>query len=360
MLADSLIESTQFLNIPAFLLDVESETITFRALNAVHGQITGVDGASLVGKTPHEALPVRMADTVMQNYLRCVRSKNQYAYDEVLALPLGEIWWRTRLTPIMDGETVTGIIGISSDITPSKETEKRLAEALEVVSSKNQDLQILASTAAHDVRGPMRQTKILVEMLGDGFMDLGDDKLGLLQTINDVMEKGLNLIDHNLSMVNETSYDNRSDERMDFGHWCADAVAILDPLKTRKIDYPHVILNCEKIVVDIALRNLLDNATKFSESAVAVEIEAADDETLHFTISDDGPGLPDTVLAETGGVNADFPKSGNNGVGLAASRSLIEARRGKLWVSKSASHATGASLSFSLPGTIVSESSPIA
>ena len=264
MFADSLIETTEFLEIPAFLLDVNDEAITFRKLNAVHERITGIVGATLVGKTPHEALPVRMADTVMQNYLRCVRSKSLYAYEEVLALPLGEIWWRTQLTPIMDGSVVTGILGIATDITSSRETEKRLAEALETVSLKNRDLQVLTSTTAHDIRGPMRQAKLLVEMLGVGFQDLGDDKLKLLKTAESVIEKALNLIDQNLAMVTETGPDLQSPERLDFGHWCSDAVAILDPLKTKSITYPNAIIHCEKFVIDLALRNLFDNATKFS------------------------------------------------------------------------------------------------
>ncbi len=357
MLADSLIETTQFLCIPSFLLDVDGEAITFRALNSVHEQITGVDSQALVGKTPHEALPIRMADTVMQNYLRCVQSKNIYAYDEVLALPLGEIWWRTQLTPIMEGDVVTGIIGIATDITPSKETEKRLAEALETVSLKNRDLQILSSTTAHDIRGPMRQAKLLVEMLGEGFEDLGDNKLTLLRTAENVIEKALDLIDQNLSMVTETNLDQQSAERMDFGHWCSDAVAILDPLKTKNVTYPDIFICCEKFVIDIALRNLLDNATKFSARSVEINVEAADSDTLHFTVSDDGPGLPDEIFAENGSVNTSLPKSGNSGVGLSASRSLIEARRGKLWVRKAEREGQGASLAFSLPGVIVQESS---
>ncbi len=332
MLAESLIETTQFLRIPAFLLDVNGEAITFRALNSVHEQITGIDSKALVGKTPHEALPVRMADTVMQNYLRCVQSKNLYAYDEVLALPLGEIWWRTQLTPIMDGDCVTGIIGIATDITPSKETEKRLAEALETVSLKNRDLQILSSTTAHDIRGPMRQAKLLVEMLGEGFEDLGDNKLTLLKTAENVIEKALDLIDLNLSMVTETGFDQQSVERMDFGHWCSDVVAVLDPLKTKTITYPDVLIRCEKFVIDIALRNLLDNATKFSATTVDINVEEADGDTLHFTVSDDGPGLPAEIFSDNRSVITSPPISGNSGVGLSASQSLIEARRGKLWV----------------------------
>lgn len=94
--------------------------------------------------------------------------------------------------------------------------------------------------------------------------------------------------------------------------------------------------------------NLLDNALKWSKSAISLRAESSDDQ-LKIYIEDDGPGIPendrDKVFAS--GQRLDETKPGT-GLGLAIACELTRAYKGKLGILKSQSLG-GAKFEVTLP-----------
>ena len=99
------------------------------------------------------------------------------------------------------------------------------------------------------------------------------------------------------------------------------------------------------------LGNLLDNARKWARSKVAVEAMAVEGELVRLTISDDGPGIPDTFREKalergegTGGSES------SSGLGLAIVAELIAPYGSELKLETSAWG--GAAISMELRGTV--------
>ena len=346
----NIIDLVDCLPIPAFVLSVDRhQTIRFQKLNRTHEITTGMSTEAIRGKTPHEALPARFAETVLANYRKCSSSGSVYEYEELLSLPTGEIWWDTTLSPIEDDGNVVGILGIASNKTASKRLEHNLGSALNAANQMNKVQQILLSTIAHDVRGPLRQSKLIFEMIMDGFQDYGDGKIQLLNIGREVVHKALGLIDEKLNETRTASAHSPQFSRIDFRHWCRDIVAILDPLGNKRFAFPEIELECEKFILDIGLRNLLENAFSFANSLVSIDVQQFDDH-LVFTVADDGSGFDEKLFK--GGQRPPTDRLEEKSLGLSSTTDLIEARYGRIWIGESSS-SNGGVISFSIAGAIL-------
>jgi len=341
--------------VPIFVLDVlPGEIFRFRKLNSSHEKLSGLKNEEVFGKSPHDFLPERTADTITKNYLACLRRNAAYTYEENIDLATGPKWWQTTLSPIRAGNVITGIIGIATDITEFKETQFKQAESNSKIKALNDDLALFTSTAAHDLRGPLRQIRLMVEMIGEGFEDLGDGKKELLEKAGDMTEKALSQIDDMLSYARSLTLDLAPHQTVDVHHICSDLVAILDPLSRKSVTIPACQVTTDKAALQIVLRNLLDNAIKFSNSYVAVTVEEltdSDGEWLVIKVSDDGKGFASKDHPIGSAPHSD-PQGAVHGFGLAAVQQLVEVRGGTVWIDDSKVD-DGATICFQIPGELV-------
>lgn len=113
-----------------FLIDVEEAdegyTFRFRRNNPSHQRLTGISLEEIRDKTPRELLGDEQGTSVAENYRRCVEARETIEYEESLALPEGQKQWQTRLSPVVEGESVTQIVGVARDITEQKERKQAL------------------------------------------------------------------------------------------------------------------------------------------------------------------------------------------------------------------------------------------
>jgi signal transduction histidine kinase len=117
----------------------------------------------------------------------------------------------------------------------------------------------------------------------------------------------------------------------------------------------------DRVQIEIVLHNLILNAIQavavepVERREVVLEARAPEDTPgwIEFTVQDFGPGVAQEVK---GGLFYAFAttKTEGMGLGLAISRSLIEAHGGKLWLDKSVKR--GARFCFTLPTEEISES----
>ena len=130
------------------------------------------------------------------------------------------------------------------------------------------------------------------------------------------------------------SFIGESDTKtvVDFGHLCADLVAILDPMSRIRVSYPEAHILVEAVALQVELRNILDNAIKHARSRILIELKQSDaaENMLEVRVSDDGPGFvdPDSALNLAKPATAGPDK----GFGLETVARLATSRGGKVWI----------------------------
>jgi len=103
-------------------------------------------------------------------------------------------------------------------------------------------------------------------------------------------------------------------------------------------------------------QNLVENAIEYAhESGVdpVVDIDARrDDDVVTFSVSDNGPGIPEGMdedifeIFNRGGTH----ERDGTGIGLAVCRRIVRRHDGEIWVDRSAG--TGATFRFTLPAPV--------
>jgi two-component system sensor histidine kinase KdpD len=104
-------------------------------------------------------------------------------------------------------------------------------------------------------------------------------------------------------------------------------------------------------LIERVLYNLLENAGKYTPTGTVIRIDAETSEDhLLVTVSDNGPGVPQ---AQREAIFDKFTRGSREsatpgvGLGLAISRAIIEAHRGRIWVEDNPGG--GARFCFTLP-----------
>lgn len=110
-----------------FLIKVlDNKQFRYVRNNLAHQSKTGILLEQLRNKTPQELLGKKMGDVVAENYDKCVLLSKSITYEEKLSLPGGQRIWQTTLTPILECDKVTHIVGSASDITEQRILEREL------------------------------------------------------------------------------------------------------------------------------------------------------------------------------------------------------------------------------------------
>lgn len=121
------------------------------------------------------------------------------------------------------------------------------------------------------------------------------------------------------------------------------------PVATPQLNAPCLVQG-DNDLLQIAVRNLVDNALRYSppDSAIRVAIQRRDDASYDLTVSDNGPGVPEAILARLGErfFRAEPGKTEGNGLGLAIVARIAELHGARLHLANQ----PGGGLAVSLQG----------
>lgn len=277
---------------PAFLIDVDGPgQFRFSHINSQHAQESGVDAAQLLGKTPHDVLPTRLADTVVDNYERCRSRARVETYEEQLELASQTRWWRTTLSPIGaagPGGGVDQILGTAVDITDMKTRDIDLTKALSAQVTACNDIRAFASNAMLDTQGPMRAILAWLDILRDGFVDLGDGKLDEMDRVQQLAIDAIVGMDDVLHSEGFLQQGPAARSVVKLDHMCRDIAALVDPNHRINMQLPAQVLEGDWAVIQIVLRSFIEQAAKRAIKSVSVQVDQVAMGMVTFTIKDDG------------------------------------------------------------------------
>lgn len=113
---------------PAFMVAIEpDDRFIIIYGNKALQRATGLSDEELAGHMPDELVPANQVAVVKEHYSRCARSGEAVEFQTLLALPVGERWWRTTITPIFNASgRIVRLMGTTIDVTAERQAHDLL------------------------------------------------------------------------------------------------------------------------------------------------------------------------------------------------------------------------------------------
>lgn len=132
------------------------DTVTY--INASAAQAFGLPREDLIGKPRSVLFPEATSGHQLQSLQKVLATGEPVKIEGILPLPTGEIWQETHLVPIMDRRgTITGVMGISRDLTKRKKAEDALATA-------HKKLTLISTITRHDILNQLTALATYLEL----------------------------------------------------------------------------------------------------------------------------------------------------------------------------------------------------
>ncbi|MEQ6203706.1 PAS domain-containing sensor histidine kinase [Sulfitobacter sp. HNIBRBA2951] len=330
---------------PVFMLDVTPEgTPVYAHFNKAALRNVGRELSEIVGHTAIEVFGEEFGTPAYDEQYKAIQTRKPHTYE--FQLPTGKDLRvvRTTLWPQLDENgAVNRLIGSAADVS----TEWIASSVKAKLRAIDTEVEQFVSMAAHDLRTPMRNVIALADMLAEDFEDHGDGKRDLIDLLRHTADKSMVLITDVLSFAS-TPRVNSGNTLYRFDTLCDDIMATVDPQGNHTLQSTAVSLSGEKTVMQVVLRNLIDNSIKHGNSAnllLRCTVTQQPDGFVKVTLCDNGKGFanPGVVFLDSGDFRVD------SGYGLLAVRRLILARGGTIQA-KNDDDTGGSCVIFTLPG----------
>lgn len=160
------------------------------------------------------------------------------------------------------------------------------------------------SNASHELRTPLSSIKILIQsIMYDPDMSV-EVRTEFLKDIDDEIDRLNNIIEDLLNLVQTNNSKNPLHlSKTNISELLKSIVEKLHPIAEKKnitIDFDikeDLIINCDKIKLQICFSNLIDNAIKYGNDDGHVDVKCfRDTDDLVVVVKDDGIGIPDHDL----------------------------------------------------------------
>ncbi len=298
----------------------------------------------VVGKTDFDFHPPELAREFFNDEQRILLTGTSIInkVERQIGADGAEIWASVTKVPLRNrAGFITGIIGISRDITEIKRAERELQKARDAALESTRLKSQFLAAMSHEIRTPMNGVVGMIELLLDTELSpqqrefaetVHSSAYALLHIINDILdfskiEAGkltLETTDFDLREVVERSAEllahRAQAKNLELVSWMAPDVL------------PH--LRGDPVRIQQVLVNLVGNAVKFTEHGEVVlrvikESETDTHLTAKFSVEDTGIGIAPEAQAKifqafTQADGSTTRKYGGTGLGLSISRQLVE------------------------------------
>jgi PAS domain S-box-containing protein len=333
-----------------FFKDTESR---FVRINPSMARLLGVSSCDeATGKSDPDFLAAEFAAASLAEEREIIRSARPVK-DKVEKVPGtgGQgLWYSTTKVPIIDSQNrVTGLIGISRDI-----TERKLAEELMIRHAE--ELERFAFIAAHDLQEPLRTVSTFAQILSRRYREKFDAEADqYLDFITGAASRMRELIQALLEYARVGRHE-RKFQPTDCNAALQDAQAMLRAAIEQSgavvSSGPLPTINADSVQIVQLFQNLLSNAVKFCGGApphVYVTAELSNG-AWEFSVQDTGIGIDSRYTEQIFRVFERLHRADEypgTGIGLALCKTIVERHGGRIWVESAPGK--GANFRFLIP-----------
>ena len=345
-----LIKFINCFDVPVRVVEVDSRRQPFYcAFNEAALLDAGVCHDDIYRRTARDIYPGVIGEIAHNRHLKVIETGMPLTFDLDEDAPDGTNWLRITLAPVTNDEgAVVRILCTQVDVT----AEKRMQHSESDAEQRIREMESYIALAAHDLRTPMVNVRLIAEYLKDDFKDLGDGKLQMIESLETISNKAMLLISDVLAHAQATTKRESRAEIFQLTDVCSDLLTVLDPMGHSTLVSNDALIAADKIAVRIAIGNLLDNALKHNAGValqLSITITQKSTEFMEICVADNGKGFGDSSISffDTGNITS------NCGFGLVGVSRLVRERGGYIHA-ESRSDCNGAVICFSLPGTVLS------
>lgn len=236
---------------------------------------------------------------------------------------------------------------------------KKLLEALE---KANLSKEKMISVISHDLRGSIGNLKNAIEVIMDESLDF-DTMKGLIYSFFPVVDSTYDLLENLLTWARYSREDLEPQiEEINMLHIAQQSIKHTEHLaESKQIEIINqvedALINADKNMMLMVVRNLISNAVKFSNEKSKVIIRSATTKSMaEIEVIDEGVGIPEKILKSIFNNIDHYHSKGTNGergsgLGLALCHSFIKKHKGDINVDSVPGE--GSTFRFTIPTSTV-------
>jgi len=306
-------------------------------------EMLGYRPEEVVGKTPFDFMSPEEAERIGAEFGAIVKAKEPFSgLENTNRRKDGRlVVLETSGVPILDDKgELLGFRGIDRDISERKQAEERLKAAMDDLERSNNELEMFAYVASHDLQEPLRMISSYVQLLAKRYKDkLDDDANDFIDFAVDGAARMQRLINDLLSYSKLSTHGDPF-ETVDCNDVLLEAIEGLSLSIEEKAAHvthdPLPVIKADKSQILRLLHNLIRNAIKFSGAeAPRVHLSAVEDPGAWIlSVRDNGIGIEPrfkkkifTIFRRLHG--REYP---GTGIGLAVCKKIVERHGGRIWL----------------------------
>jgi len=199
---------------------------------------------------------------------------------------------------------------------------------------------------AHDLRNPFTALISITKSLSESFHEFSEaDKHTYIKTVNESAERVYRLLENLLkwarSQTGDIEFRSEEIQLEKSARRCLEVLEYNARKKNLTISLlidPHLSVYADRNMLETVLRNLVDNAIKFSDSYGTITVASdVDDTTATISVADEGIGISEDDLHDIFSIEAEHKHIGSSkekgtGLGLILCKEFVELNRGTIWV----------------------------
>lgn len=322
----------------------------FTRINKAQAELLGIENCEdAVGKTDFDFFRTKPAEAAFKDEKELFETgKSLIAKAEHIRLANGISKWVTATkVPIVDKKgNVSGLVGISRDITEIKKAEKKIQKYAKELQQLNVSKDKFFSILAHDLKNPFFSLLGFEEILANNFDELSNaEKKEYINNIFKISKNSFQLLENLLQWARtQTGRIEIRPQEIDLKKMVTENIDFFKPIaQKKKIKIKNSIKKSFFIYADpdmmkTVFRNLLTNAIKFTNHGGIIRLALFDKNSdIKIIIRDNGIGMNKETIENLFRIDVSNNSVGTSnesgtGLGLIICKEFMEKNGGEISV----------------------------